>query len=249
MGCWPTSWPMRPNFISVRFRTTLRLLLVGLCVVAHLATTIGFPVPTVCAPPNSSSRPFPCQDHHCGCHSADQCWRSCCCLSTREKLAWAREHGVTVPDDVLVAATEEAAADEIGLCCEHAEHSRHPQHRVAVCRSARNNGSCRARGKQSGCSECSQPTHAAPSGRAWLIGIHAQKCHGLSLFWIATGAIAPPPPIVELPADTDPAAWNATETSIRWRGPSHAPDVPPPRLSAVASPEWFADCMRTAQPG
>ena len=216
---------MCPRFIPARFRTTLRLLLVGLCVVAHLAITIGFPVPTVSARTDYSSKPFPCQHHHCGCHSAEQCWRSCCCMSMREKLAWAKEHGVTPPDYVLVAAAEEAAEDEPGSCCAHAEHQ------VAECCSTHGGGSCCSKKKHGGCSECSHETDAAKDAVEWVIGIHAQKCQGLALLWITTGAIAPPPVPVDLPRDTNPPVWCAPVRPVFWQSVSQRPDVPPPRLS------------------
>lgn len=44
---------------------------------------------------------FPCEDSACGCSSAAQCWRSCCCSTLEEKITWARINGVSVPEDVL----------------------------------------------------------------------------------------------------------------------------------------------------
>lgn len=215
---------MCPRFISTRFRTNLRLLLVGVCVVAHLAITIGFPLPTVSSPPDASSEPFPCQHHRCGCHSADQCWQSCCCMSMREKLAWARERGVTPPDYVLRAAADEAAEDGPGSCCKQSEHE------VAACCSSRDSGSC-CSNKRPGCNERRQVADASADGIKWVIGVHAQKCQGLSLLWVTAGAIAPAPAPVELPVDITPPVWSEPISLLLWQGLSPAPDVPPPRLS------------------
>jgi hypothetical protein len=39
------------------------------------------------------SVPFPCQSRACGCRSAAQCQKKCCCFSRAEKVAWARRQG------------------------------------------------------------------------------------------------------------------------------------------------------------
>ena len=53
------------------------------------------------------SQPFPCQNRPCGCRSAEQCWKKCCCFNNSQKIAWAKTHKVTVPDYVQVAAEKE----------------------------------------------------------------------------------------------------------------------------------------------
>lgn len=44
-----------------------------------------------------ASTPFPCQHRACGCRSAAQCWKKCCCFSHSHKVAWAARNGVRVP--------------------------------------------------------------------------------------------------------------------------------------------------------
>src|SRR5438105_14669671 len=61
----------------------------------YLATAVGFPLPSLVQ--KDHSQPFPCQDHPCGCQSAEQCWRHCCCFTPEEKWAWAEAHGVVPP--------------------------------------------------------------------------------------------------------------------------------------------------------
>lgn len=51
---------------------------------------------------------FPCQNRPCGCRSAQQCWKKCCCFTNKQKIAWAKEHGVEVPDFVLAAAEKDS---------------------------------------------------------------------------------------------------------------------------------------------
>ena len=67
------------------------------------------------------SEPFPCQDRPCGCRTAAQCWKKCCCFSNSQKVAWAKSHGVQVPEEVVTAARKEALAtascESSGKCC------------------------------------------------------------------------------------------------------------------------------------
>lgn len=63
------------------------------------------------------SRPFPCQDRPCGCRSAAQCWKRCCCFTNRQKVAWARRHSVILPEFVRRASDRETIADRASGCC------------------------------------------------------------------------------------------------------------------------------------
>jgi len=54
------------------------------------------------------SRPFPCAQRVCGCRSAEQCWRKCCCFSDAEKVAWADSRGVELPEFVRQSAARVA---------------------------------------------------------------------------------------------------------------------------------------------
>ncbi|MEX0713562.1 MAG: hypothetical protein WD278_14490, partial [Pirellulales bacterium] len=72
----------------------------------HLGATVGVPLPG--APAKDRSRPFPCMDRRCGCHSAGECRESCCCFSDEEKLAWARRH--QVDPETLLGGDSPAAA-------------------------------------------------------------------------------------------------------------------------------------------
>jgi hypothetical protein len=215
---------MSPRFITAPFRSTLRHSLVGLCLVAHLATTIGFPLPQT-APVEAGSKPFPCQHHHCGCRSAEQCWRSCCCMSMQEKLAWAKKNGVTPPDYVLVAAETETEKHEAGSCCSHSHEkpasccSKHGSHSAKTCCSAKPT-------KDAG--KSGSPDSA--SGFDCVLGIHAQKCQGLSTLWVVSGAVLPPPPPLNAPVDSTPPLWWSDSMVCQWQNVSKQPDVPPPRL-------------------
>ena len=92
-----------------RFRLPILSLIAG-C----LATcSIDWPTPVVVK--KDMVVAFPCQTRGCGCKNADQCWKSCCCFSDVEKLAWAKAHEVTPPDwfiDKLSAAKAEGLASK-----------------------------------------------------------------------------------------------------------------------------------------
>jgi hypothetical protein len=72
---------------------------------------LALPFPTVAVPESASDKDltesFPCMHRECGCRSAEQCWKSCCCFSNREKVAWARANKVSVPLLVHQAADKE----------------------------------------------------------------------------------------------------------------------------------------------
>jgi hypothetical protein len=100
------------------FRSALALLLA----VNHLLVATGLPVPLPARDTERSSREmFPCMNCSCGCRTAEQCWRHCCCYTMTEKVAWAKAHGVTPPAFVVEAAAREAAsaadADDHKPCC------------------------------------------------------------------------------------------------------------------------------------
>lgn len=167
--------------------------------VAYLATAVGLPLPQSAT--IESSTPFPCQSHRCGCVSAEQCWQSCCCFSPAERLAWAKEHGVHVPDAVRLAMTSAACheheahdheAHEDEHCADHEHHTNHDgEHQVCDATAAQ--ACCESQASQSsGCAHCPPAKTAAKRGRVvWVDGFQARKCQGLALIWIASGASLP----------------------------------------------------------
>lgn len=147
----------------------------------------------------------------------------------REKLAWAEEHGVTPPDYVVLAAVEEAAEDEPGSCCDRSEGE------VARCCSKKRErpecGCCSAKSEPIATDGECMASVAHDAAVEWVIGIHAQKCQGLSLSWVTTGAVLPPPGRIELPAESSPPAWYVPAATCLWQSIVLGFDAPPPRLS------------------
>lgn len=102
------------------FRSALALFLAA----NHLLVATGMPIPLPSGGTERSGREmFPCMNCSCGCRTAEQCWRHCCCYTMTQKVAWAKAHGVTPPAFVVEAAAREAAsaagADDHKPCCAH----------------------------------------------------------------------------------------------------------------------------------
>lgn len=71
------------------------------------------------------SRPFPCMDSPCGCATAEQCFRECCCHSVAERLDWAKRNGLeaellAVLQSRIATHRARAAAKPSGGCCQTA---------------------------------------------------------------------------------------------------------------------------------
>jgi hypothetical protein len=68
-----------------------------LTLAGYLAATFGIPLPAPAIRKNATV-PFPCQDHPCGCQTAEQCWTRCCCMTAEERWEWAAAHNIQPPD-------------------------------------------------------------------------------------------------------------------------------------------------------
>jgi hypothetical protein len=144
-----------------------RRLIAAIALVAFAFAATGFPVPQFTA---VSGEKFICQHRGCGCASADQCWRSCCCFSLEERVAWAKKHQVKPPKAAL------------------AQMQREREQTTALA-----SGSCCATVKKTCCSPAKKPSccDAAPSSASgkkqivWHSSLLAQKCRGLTSSWSA----------------------------------------------------------------
>lgn len=91
------------------------------CAVAYFAATFGVPMPVTVAV-KSIGQPFPCQDHCCGCRSAEQCAERCCCYSRVQQKSWYAQHGIAAPAAVALA-TNSHSSPPGKSCCQTAGHS------------------------------------------------------------------------------------------------------------------------------
>lgn len=106
-----------------RRRLTASLLLVtSLLMVLPISMPIAVPEVSEDSHEKDLSAPFPCQHRRCGCRSATQCWKKCCCFTDTQKVAWAKANRVTPPAFVVVAAQREAPSSKASChasvaCC------------------------------------------------------------------------------------------------------------------------------------
>ena len=113
-----------------------------------------------------SSEPFPCQNRPCGCRSAEQCWKKCCCFNNAQKVAWAKANKVKVPDFVLAAAQKEFLTCEVAksTCC-------HKAKPPTIAKSH----SC---GSSAPSAEKASPSPKTSARSKWVMAVYAAECQG-----------------------------------------------------------------------
>ena len=194
------------------------------CAVAVALATLGIPLPESFR--KQAVEWFPCLECPCGCATAEVCWRECCCFSTAEKLALAREHRVEPPQFLLAQAEREA---ERQLDVKLAD--------LKPC--------CRARAMQQweqaqqrepdkvACQETAGPERVTPPpsqrGVRLFSTIDALKCRGLS----PSLTLLPPSVLPEVDLGID-AVHAASEQlfieDLFFAGRTDQPPSPPPQL-------------------
>ncbi len=198
---------------SVRYRCVTSMLLV-----VYVATMSGIPLP-VGHVVRKSGEMYPCANCACGCASAEQCWRSCCCHSLAERIAWARRHGVR-PPEFAIAAARQARIDLSWLvepgkaCCARELVASAPK----CCQAG--NGCCdRQEDHEHGQSK---------SESSKVIGWKALNCQGHSSTWVAAV-----PPLTSAKVEL-----TTTIALLHWLGPLSSeeaisvvsvPATPPPQ--------------------
>jgi hypothetical protein len=194
-------YPFRWNLF---WRGLRRRLTAGLALVAYLVAVVGFPVPAFSR--KDSGQAFPCQNHLCGCQSAEQCWRHCCCYTAEERWEWARAHHVQPPPyaEKPAALVEDDGDDGPHSCCAH-------------------------RHADKGC--CEHDHDSPPPSRGgwhWAFGMDTLRCQGLGTLWVSTGAaLAPEAPLVWGPWPA-PVGWLCC-LDDHPATVSDTPSPPPPR--------------------
>lgn len=166
-----------------------RRIIAGGLAVWYLAALLGVPLPGLVE--TDLSRPYPCQDHRCGCRNADQCWRHCCCFSHEEKLSWARAHGVNPPADFVAQSSTESHTGR--SCCAKGYVSTPNGGHPSCCDTSTTRRTC--------CE--SQPSKAIDS----LSTIEAMQCRGLVTTWLMLSLAAPPDETESSAPDPLPIAY------------------------------------------
>ena len=190
--------------------------------------TVVFPVPwpVFPAPGKDTSEPFPCQNRPCGCRTAAQCRKKCCCFTRNEKVAWAKKHQISVDrvvDDAsapgLLASAEPAGRS----CCQKKPTVR--AHEKPLC--CAKSGECESKGVEK--------TVAVKKSRAKIpkvIGILAEKCQGQYSTWFSLPWTVLNPPF-ELPIATRMCLESCILISDSECGLSDRPPTPPPKKAVM----------------
>ena len=218
-------------FRRLKFWRTVRyrLFVVGVAL-AYLLVALEIPLPA--AIHKDTSQPFPCQDHACGCQTAEQCWTSCCCFTPEERWAWARAHDVQPPtyaEKPTPKPAEQPAA--------HGWNTVKLRDRDHCATATTTKSCCRKQGERASCCQTT-PKPAAPqaaprSGNVrWGSVMSAWRCQGFQTLWVVVGAVLPVPPSTTWSPDYPPPSlfslWDSHAILL-----SMPPPAPPPRLSII----------------
>jgi hypothetical protein len=202
---------------KTRWYPSRRRLLSGLWLLAYLAGTLGFPVSSPIQGGKDRSQPFPCQDRPCGCRSAEECWRSCCCTTPEERLAWAREHHVAPPAYAVLPCggwndrRQFAGQDDCSACSgcrDSVGGANGKQHVCELCARQQSAVPHKACCSQAGKPPSGQTPRARGTERTmWVLGVLALRCRGLGTDWLACGIALPPPARLVWQPSLPPLGW------------------------------------------
>ncbi len=225
-------WPARNHPWKLRAHRLCAVV----ALLSYLATISGLPLPS--GQGKDRSKPFPCQDHPCGCRTAEECWRHCCCFTPEAKWIWAQVHHVEPPSYAEVAPPKgwqtvrlRDQAECGGTACRSCSVA--PEKPAAGTATS----CCAPRSSPASCTHtptrsCDKQQPPRKGELRWTHGISLLRCQGLSTLWVSAGAVLTPPP---------GPTWNAPTNlsgivSDRDASPvtiPHTPLPPPPRFVAV----------------
>jgi hypothetical protein len=209
-----------PAFTRRRFWRALRyrLWVTGACL-AYLLTALEIPLPA--AIHKDTSQPFPCQNHPCGCRTAEQCWASCCCFTPEQRWAWAREHHVEPP--AYAEKPDEQPAVQGWNSVKLRDRDRGPTAK-SCCRAKRETSSCCRPAERSVKSSSSKG-----GGFGTTTTLAVWRCQGYSTLWVSAGAVLIVPPFTASLPDCPPSSRVCLLSVHLDKVPSIPPDPPPRR--------------------
>jgi hypothetical protein len=196
-----------------------RRLVAGLALVAYLFTSAGFlPLP-VLANKKKLGAPFPCQDHPCGCSSAEECWRHCCCFSAAERWAWAAANQVEPPEYAEKPATAGWSTARL----------RDQADKPASCDHAKRGSCCETHPSHDDRDQIPSVSEGVTPARPFSI-FAAARCQNLSAAWVGVGVVLPILPGSAAPPDRSPIERLCYPDSLPIILSLVPPD-PPPRAT------------------
>lgn len=221
-------------------RTFISRLISLFLVISLCASFFPLPVGRITPSEKDGAEPFPCQNRPCGCNSALQCWKQCCCFSHTQKLAWARAHGVTPPAFVVAAAKAEAnrevsvTAAKPKPCCAQAD-TRSVDNNLPACCEREQAGAggiaarCCSPGRASDDKFKARDKRKQENARGTILIVEVQKCHGQGLYGTSLPwALLPAVETSEI--RSAPPSWDHP-CSISVPSVCAEPPEPPPRLA------------------
>jgi hypothetical protein len=222
---WKSFWQALPRCIGA-----------GLTLVCYLATALNIPLPNPAASRSRGGAPFPCQDHSCGCQSAEQCWARCCCLTPEQRWSWARAHNAEPPayaerpSNASWATTRlrdrEKPAPAKKPCCGGDT----PAPVAHSCLPHGPGSSLQPHGQTAPTPADESPPRTSKGPVRWVLTLAALRCQGHGTLWVTSGAALP------LAA---PLTWAPCLAAVGWLSESDQsaasnqtpPVAPPPRIA------------------
>jgi hypothetical protein len=214
------------GFVSHRLirRSIRRRLLSAMLAAMYIVTAAGIPLPAGDLA-RKSGEFFPCSGCACGCASAEQCWRSCCCHSLAERMEWAREHKVRPPEFAIAAA--QRARIDLAWLVEPTDAGSKSLSASCCARQLRADAPACCHENNACCGDHHEP-QSGESKSNRVIGWKALNCQGHSSNWLAA-----------LPTVVSANRGQSDKLPlIEWLGPalsehaeraSDVPAIPPPQ--------------------
>lgn len=219
-----------------RIVSLLRRASVWLALVNYSAMALGLPLPASVVSGSVSGEAHPCRDHRCGCVSAEQCWKACCCYSHDEKLAWARRNGVTVPSYVFAEPEVRPASNRSPVrksCCA-------PSAAIAktksCCSSANgvavhDDATCEAANGSRSQANVTQRTADKEQSSGWVSYLNAARCRGVATTaWLNVPISLPVRPATDASAFENLLSGQVCIVAQALSSVSFPPALPPPRI-------------------
>lgn len=201
--------PLMRSYWELSKRSRKRLTAALLLVLLSIACV---PIPFSFAPPKTgkeSATPFPCQNRPCGCRTAEQCKKKCCCFSTEQKLAWAKRNGLNASDVVDGYAICEQPSSTSGKSCCASKQPVTIKVSSAVSKHIK-----------------------SQTPKKFVVGFVAQKCQGN--VQAASGQLVfLIPPVIDPDFQIEPTGERVSCSGCPFTQPLPEPPEPPPRLVAV----------------
>jgi hypothetical protein len=193
-----------------------------LAAVVYLLVISGFSLPGSTSDLKNHSTPFPCMDSPCGCKDAEQCWRHCCCHTLAERLAWARENGVTPPDYALAEARAQGI-DVHSVCDLDCDGDCHAATKTCCCCCKPHDHDAESASPANAAKAVAVKRKAAPG----VMLLAALKCGGFAGDFVGVG-VAVPPTVNDWTFSLDRTGCVAQQAAQLF-DVAFPPPVPPPR--------------------